>query len=227
MYCPSCGALVGENDNNCAQCGALLKSTPPATETVAEPAVESVVEPAVEPTQNQTQYDQPDYNQPVYQQPDYQQNGYSQPDYQPVYQDPYQDPYQQPIPVQPPVDPGKNFGIASLVLGIVGFITCCCPFASALSAISPICIIVGIVLGFIARSKSKAVNIKNNLALAGIIFSIVPIILFIICVAVVTGVIIATDGEILNEVARALEEAGMGEYTYMFEEMLGEFENMI
>lgn len=245
MFCPICGAEIGENDNNCAQCGATLKSTEPINENVAEPVVEAVnedikepvvesaneavnepvFEPVAEQHQEQGYYAQPDYQQQSYQQPNpnYQQPGYQQQNYQPNFQDPYFNP----IPQFPVEDPGKNLGIASLVLAIVGMVTCCCPIASALSAISPVCLIVGIVLGFIARSKSKSVNIKNKLGLAGIIISFVPIVLFIAAVAIVTAAIFATDGAIFEEIIRALEEAGMGDYSYMFEDMLGEFENMI
>ena len=232
MYCPLCGTPVGDNDNNCTQCGAALKAqetvaTEPVAEPIAEPVVEPVVEPIAEPiaepvaepvieqAQGQAYYTQPDYQYQNNQEFNYQPQGY-QPD--------FNNPYFHPQPIE---DPGKNLGIASLVLAIVGTVTCCCPVASALSAISPVCLIVAIVLGFIAKSKSKAVNIKNKLALAGIILSFVPIVLFVAIVAIVTSAIIATDGAIFQEIFRILEEAGLGDYSYMFEDMLGEFENMI
>lgn len=68
----------------------------------------------------------------------------------------------------PAVDPGKTMGIIAIILPFVGFS------------------LVGLVLGIIAKSKSKKAGYKNTLALVAIIISIVAIIGSII--AIIVGV---------------------------------------
>lgn len=214
MNCKYCGAPIGDFDNNCSQCGA------PVVRENAQP--EATVE---QPAYPQNDYQQPvnnyqpanDYQQPVdnyqpandFQQPAYAQNGYPQ--------NGYQQPYQ---PAAAPADPGKGLGIASMVLGIVGFVSCCCLSATGLGAIiGPVCLIVGLILGIVAKSKSKAVGSKNSPAIAGIVLSLIPIVLGVIGVIVV----LLFGSTILAALAGMLEEMGMGDLTYMLEEILGEF----
>ncbi|MCA0228674.1 DUF4190 domain-containing protein [Patescibacteria group bacterium] len=77
---------------------------------------------------------------------------------------------QQPMQPAPPVqgyaaeDPGKTMGIISLVLGLLNIG------------------LVGLILGIMARSKSKAAGYNNGVALAGIIVSVITMIGTIIAV---------------------------------------------
>lgn len=64
--------------------------------------------------------------------------------------------------------PGKTAGIVGLVLGICSLLFSCCVFFLALPGG-----ITGIILSAISLSKAKAVSRKNNLALAGLICSII------------------------------------------------------
>jgi hypothetical protein len=78
----------------------------------------------------------------------------TQPMAQPVAQPAMAQPMAAPAPTVQSEDPGKGMGIASLILGF--FI----PLA-------------GLILGIIAKGKSKKAGHKNGLALAGIIVSII------------------------------------------------------
>lgn len=64
--------------------------------------------------------------------------------------------------------PGKTMGIVGLILGIVSIVFGCCIFFLAIP-----CGIVGIILSAIAMKKAKAARRKNNVALAGLICSII------------------------------------------------------
>lgn len=208
MNCKYCGAEIGAFDSNCSVCGASVND---ATNT-AQPA-----------------NTQPDYTQNNYQQPTYPQNTYQQPAYQqPVYpQDGYQQPYQpanyQPIPPQPAVnDPGKGLGIASMVLGIVGFVFYCCLGGvtfGVTTLIAPICLLIGLILGIVGKSKSKTVGEKNAPAIAGIVLSAIPLALGLIAVLVIA----LFGSTIIGMMLPFLEEMGLGDITYMLEDILGEF----
>ncbi len=137
---------------------------------------------------NQNQQYQNPYNQqpqqPVspYQQPnqgyDNQQQYYQQPNQQPYQQ--YQDPsqqnyYQQPNPYTNPAEfvaqqeekNAKNFAISSLVLSLVSFVVC----------FGIVCSILGLVFGI----KSKKLKPENNgMATAGIILSIIALVLSVV-----------------------------------------------
>ncbi len=72
------------------------------------------------------------------------------------------EPQPAPMPAAPaPVstDPGKGLGIASLILGIFGLG------------------LIGLILGIIGHNKSKKAGMKNGVAVAGIIVSIISIII--------------------------------------------------
>ena len=189
MNCKICGATIGDFDNNCSVCGTPVVKD----DSPYQPAPEQPINP------------QPAYPQDGYQQPTYPQNGFQQP-YQPV--------------AAAPVDPGKGLGIASMVLGIVGFVFCCCLSATGIGMfIGPVCLIVGLILGFVAKSKSKSVGAKNTPALAGIILSVIPLALTLIFV-----IIIAIFGStIMGMLIPYLESMGMGDITSMLEEALGSY----
>lgn len=114
-------------------------------------------------------FDQNTNEQPVYQQPEqpaYQQPVYQQPE-QPVYQQPvYQQPY-----AAPAEQPKKSNGmsIASMVLGIVGTVLACCS-----PLIGIICGAVGLPLGIMGNKK-----IKNGMATAGIVLSVLALVVAI------------------------------------------------
>lgn len=90
---------------------------------------------------------------------------------QPINQ-PYQ--YQQ---FQEQPESGKNFAIASLVLGIVSFFCC-----------GTICSILGIIFGVISKQRQKE---NNGMATAGIVLSIIALVLGIVfsIIAFATGLL--------------------------------------
>lgn len=93
--------------------------------------------------------EQSTYSQPDYSQPESNPNTYA--NYNPAYQNDKQD--------------GKGFAIASLVLGIISLF--CFAF---------ICGTLGIIFGFLARSKGY----KGGMSIAGIVCGIVGIVLWVI-----------------------------------------------
>lgn len=125
---------------------------------------------------NQNPYNpQPqDNNQDTYnQQQGYYQNSYNQPQngYQNNYnynqQQGYQNGYNQPQQYyQEPADNSKGFAITSLVLGIVSFFCC-----------GTVCSIVGLVFGIMSRKKNP---VNNGMATAGIVLSIISLVLGLI-----------------------------------------------
>lgn len=125
---------------------------------------------------NQNPYNpQPqDNNQDTYnQQQGYYQNSYNQPqngyqnnnnyNQQQGYQNGYNQPQQY---YQEPADNSKGFAIASLVLGILSFFCC-----------GTVCSILGLVFGIISRKKNP---VNNSMATAGIVLSIIALVLGII-----------------------------------------------
>ena len=112
--------------------------------------------------------------QPYQQQSNYQ--AYQQP-YQP-YQQPYNpNPYGQPVPEPPMTEPGKNVGIASMVLGIVS-VVCFFPFVAAIPGL--ICAIVSMAQGY-----------RKGYSIAGLILSIVGLLICIVWV--IYAIIYAQD----------------------------------
>ena len=79
-------------------------------------------------------------------------------------------------PSNPGEDPGKTLGIVSLVLAFI------IPLP-------------GLIFGFVARSKSKKAGHSNGLALAGIILSIINIVVFIF----IFTVLIFGVGKVVNK----------------------------
>lgn len=99
--------------------------------------------------------------------------------------------------------PGKGLGIAGFILSIVSFVVCC--FGSSVGWVCFITVIVGLVLSIISRSKAKKAGRKNGLATAGMIISIIFIVLWVIVFALaIIG--IAALGE---EFFKAFEEYGI------------------
>lgn len=81
--------------------------------------------------------------------------------------------YQQPAPAQP----GKGFGIASMVLGIIALLvtllSCCLPFLLILSGLLGL---LSIVFGIIAIAKKRG----KGMGIAGLICSVVGLLLAIV-----------------------------------------------
>ncbi len=112
----------------------------------------------------------------------------------PVQQAPYSQPAtygtpapysQQGYPGAPAVDPGKTMAIIAVILPFVGFG------------------LVGLILGLVAKSKSRTAGFKNTLALVAIIISIVAIIGTIIA-GIFVGIYVA---EVANQVQACLDGA--------------------
>lgn len=123
-----------------------------------------------QPAQAQPQYSQPQYDQPQYGQPQYGQPQYGQPQYgQPQYGQPQ---YSQ--PQQTASAPGKGLCVTSMILGIISLVLFCFWY------ISIPCAIVGVILGFVGKSKAKAAGAPSGTATAGIACSFVAIGLWVI-----------------------------------------------
>lgn len=97
--------------------------------------------------------------------------------YNQQYDQQYNQPYQYPQYQEQPEQPGRNFAIASLVLGIVSFFCC-----------GTICSILGIIFGVISKQRQKE---NNSMATAGIVLSIITLVLGIIftIIAISTGLL--------------------------------------
>ena len=67
----------------------------------------------------------------------------------------------------PPKDPGKTMGIVGLVLSFFGLLS-----------------IAGLIVSIIARGKSKKAGYSNGLAVAGIIVSIVVLVISIVAIII-------------------------------------------
>ena len=104
-----------------------------------------------------------------------QNNQYNQ--YNQQYDQQYNQPNQYPPDQEQPEQPGRNFAIASLVLGIVSFFCC-----------GTICSILGIIFGVISKQRQKE---NNGMATAGIVLSIITLVLGIIftIIAISTGLL--------------------------------------
>lgn len=193
MFCPSCGALVDDGLSFCSQCGSLLSNTTPQYPSEEDHPTELFSEDAFQPV---TDYDPPqnvyqgsDYspvysNAPTYNQapPVYQnvQPIYNQYNNAPAYNHPnyvgYADTY---AGVEPPKrDPGRVCGILSLIFSLVGY---------------PLIIFYGLglylwlaalILGIIGSKASKRNGFKNGKAKAGIIITLIPLIMAVVSCAI-------------------------------------------
>ena len=87
-------------------------------------------------------------------------------------------------PEQPQKNPGKGLGIAALIIGIASWLVlsplyCGCSFMSLgfIPAILEIILgVVGLILAIIGMKKSKAVGMKNVMAVIGLILGILHIV---------------------------------------------------
>lgn len=192
MFCPSCGALIDDGLTFCSQCGSALNNNAqpqdfyqPIEDRPTELFNESVAyqsESAYAPSQNMYQ-NAPVYNQapPVYQ------------NVQPMYNQ-YQNPptYNQPGYVgyanqyagleRPKRDPGKVCGILSLIFSLVGY-----PFLICYGA-GLIYWLAALITGGIGLKLSKRNGFKNGKAKAGIIITLIPLMLS--AIAAVIGLFI-------------------------------------
>lgn len=81
--------------------------------------------------------------------------------------------------------PGKTPGLVGLILGICSILFSCCVFYLALPGG-----IAGIILSAISMKKAKDAARKNNLALAGLICSIIGTVLAILAAIIIILVLI-------------------------------------
>lgn len=114
--------------------------------------------------------------------------------------------YQQPYPPQyaPPMapvaqDPGRGMAIASMVLGIVSI-----PLAWAYVGVATA--IVGLILGIIAKKKQKEAGFPTGMSLAGIICSIIGLIISIVMYALCIWALCAV-GNVVNSAANEWSSA--------------------
>ena len=87
----------------------------------------------------------------------------------------------QPVYAAAPELPGKGFGVASMVLGIISLALFCFWYLAL-----P-CAIVSLILGSIGTSKAKQVGMKNGMATAGIVLSCVALGLALLIVVIGAG----------------------------------------
>lgn len=196
MICPNCGADLSDDLNFCTQCGSPLKQTDVVSENVEAEAYapEAVINEAYVPEEVYT----PEVNDEVYvpqvaEEPVF--DSQFSPEFnQAQYQEQYHE-QQAYAPQFPVTDPGKGLGIASMVVSIVSAVLCN-PFGVAS--------IVGLILGIVAKSKSKKAGFSNPFALTGIIIGaivtgifvlgIIFVILYYLVIVVLMGGAIALGG---------------------------------
>ncbi len=82
---------------------------------------------------------------------------------------------------QPTVVPGKGLGIAGMVLGIVGLVFFCIPY------IGFPCSVIGLVLSGVSSSKAKKSGMKNGMATAGIVLSVIALAIDVLGVTALAG----------------------------------------
>ena len=106
-------------------------------------------------------------------------------------------------------DSSRGFAIASLCLGIASFICfCCCSCALAFfTFVSPVCAILSIVFACIARSRNQSK--MPGMAIAGMILSIIFLVLFALLIGFV--LVIAANADAVMEWLEAFvyENTGM------------------
>lgn len=184
MFCKNCGTQLKEGAAFCHQCGIMLGASqqsqaaqpmqpqapisevppmpmPPADENSA-PASAAEPEPAMPLNNEQAVPNEPSASQ-VYRMP----------------------PYAQPL--QPTQKDNSGFAIASLILGILGVIPCCC--ANIVPAV------LALIFGIIGLKSSK-----KGMAIAGIILSVIGLVFtVIIAISYIVGYsVMPYDYEIYN-----------------------------
>lgn len=138
--------------------------------------------------------------------------GFYQPDMTPIPQNPQNE-------VPPEVKTAKKYGIASLVLGIIALVSvslCCC-----LIFLTPVLAILSIVFAIVARKK---LGKFSGMMIAGLILSIIALVLFLIII-LSFGIFVSTvEGMTPEEIPAWLAE-NMGiteeEFYEMFEQSMG------
>lgn len=101
-------------------------------------------------------------------------------------------------PVDNQPEGGKGMAVASMILGIVSIVMLCCS-----QYISLPCAIIGLILGIVHKKK----NGKNGMATAGVVCSIISLvlsILLIIASAVLLGAVGGKEG--LNALMNELQQ---------------------
>ncbi len=173
MLCPSCGALINDNSSFCDQCGCpvssetqILTNNQISEPTPTEVFSENVEYQPIEYTPVENTYQAP----PVYQ------------TVQPMYNQYQNSPmYNQPGYVghagryagleRPKRDTGKVLGILSLIFSLVGYPFLICYGAGLLYWLA------ALITGGIGLSLSKRNGYKNGRAKAGIIITLMPLII--------------------------------------------------
>lgn len=107
-------------------------------------------------------------------------NAQQAPTQQPVYQQPV---YQQPIYRQPASVPGKGLGVTGMVLGIVALVFFCSWY------ISVPCAIIGAALSGVSMKKAQEAGMKNGLAVAGLVCSVVALAVCVIYLILVAAAV--------------------------------------
>lgn len=168
MICSNCRTVVDENNMFCPNCGTN------SAQFINEPEAElqSEQEKAETETNFVPKLETPENTVPEESSsPSFigENSVYNNQIEQPVNQQIWFPPVFPPNFVQTPRDPGRDFAIASLVLGIVSYLLLCAVFFGWPSTFATT--ITGIVLGSKALKKSKQVGLSNPMAVAGIVTS--------------------------------------------------------
>ena len=88
-----------------------------------------------------------------------------------------QQPMQQPTGV-----PGKGLGVAGMVLGIISLVFICfVPYVAL------ICAIVGLILSIVGMAKAKGAGMKNGMAVAGLVCSIISLALTVLSITILAA----------------------------------------
>lgn len=201
MICSSCGTDVNENNMFCPKCGTQI------TQPINEPEIEFQQEKEIDVVENNDTAKADIPENTVTQKsvpPSFNGENYSYNNNLPEQQEnqnPYNFPFLSPYGFQSIPDPGRDFAIASLVLGIVSYLLLCAFCFGWPSTFATT--ITGLVLGVKARNKSKQVGLTNGIAAAGIATSAIALALvsgicLIYLILFITGAEI-TSGEFMNE----------------------------
>ncbi len=141
-------------------------------------------------TPEEQNYEQPNYEQPNYEQPNYEQPKYEQPRYeQPQGNEPIYS-YQPYIAPNQPEKKKNGIGIASLVIGIISLISCCCWWLSIILGVA------SIILGIISLVQKET---TKGFAITGIILGAMGIIL---AAALVLTAVYMSENGMLDQVGR-------------------------